>query len=215
MENKDAENIQEGSATPAPAAAVPPQVPPATPPVAAPATEKAEDKTTLAFIKMRKEKQANKARIAELESKLAAAPAAPVATPAPAQTAPIVQPQPAPKAEAVVSEDSVIQEMAKDSDVASVPGGIIDIMDLVDSDPKLVKLNAIDPSLAFREAKAMWKAKLGISTPPPTPAPVTVSGGISTDQKDLTELFRKVDEAKPGSKAYREAVKAVNEAMKK
>lgn len=201
--------------TPVPEVTVPPQVP-VTPVVeAAPIDSTIENKNVAAFVKMRKTDKANKIKIAELEAKLASAQqqTPPIVVAPVAQTVETVTPAPAPVAEVVDSEEVAIQELAKDADVMSVPGGIIDIMDLVDSDPKLVKLNAIDSKLAFTEAKKLWAAKLGIGTTPQSPAPTQISGGMSSGSKDLMELFKAVDSAKPGSKAYREAVKAVNEAM--
>lgn len=213
-DSKDAEKTQEPTGTPAPVVTEPTQAPVAQAPV--PADSTVESKNVSAFIRMRKADKANKQKIAELEAKLAAAPVVPaVETPAPTQTVAKVTPAPAPVAETVVSEEAAIQEIAKDADVIAVPGGIIDIMDLVDSDPKLSRLNEIDHRLAFTEAKKLWASKLGIGATPPTPVPSKISGGISKDTTDLGELFKAVDQAKPGSKAYREAVKKVNEAMAK
>ena len=226
-ENKDAETNQVGQATPAPAAQEP-AAPTAPKPEAAPAESTAEtgkgvDKSTLAHIRQRQENRALKQRIAELEAAKPAPqpPAAPV-TPAPVAQAPQapavsapVQPQEAVKAETVntEAESMAIQAMAVDKDVQSVPGAILDILDIVDSNPKIAKINAIDPALALREAKALWASKLGIAPAPAAPVATKTSGGMSTSPQDLQALFAAVDAAKPGTKAYRDAVAKVNAAM--
>ena len=221
-DEKNAETVQDPKVTPAPSVTPATQASVTPKPESTPADPTAENKNVSAFIKMRKDAKASKLRIAELESKIQAAPVVtpepqPVvaSAPAPTQTVTTVAPTPAHVAAAEVSEEAAIQELAKDKDVMSVPGGIIDIMDLVDSDPKLVRLNEIDPTLAFREAKAMWTAKLGIGKVPLIPAPSTPSGGMGGEKNDLQALFDTVDAAKPGTKAYRDAVKAVNAAMAK
>ena len=105
--------------------------------------------------------------------------------------------------------------MALDKDVQSVPGALMDIMDIVDTNPKIAKLNAIDPALALREAKSIWAANLGIAPAPVAPVATKTSGGMSTGPQDLQALFAAVDAAQPGTKAYRDAVAKVNAAMNK
>jgi hypothetical protein len=222
---ENVETIQPVPVTPTPAVTEP--AAPVTPVVeAAPATPIAEqpkhDKATAAFIKQRQERKADKLKIAELEGKLAAAQPAPAVTPpvqapqAPVVSAP-VQPQVVVPAETVdaVSESAAIQAMSLDKDVQSVPGAIMDIMEIVDSNPKIAKLNAIDSGLAFREAKAIWASNLGIAPTPVTPVATKVSGGMSGSPENLQALFAAVDAAKPGTKTFRDAVAKVNEAMNK
>jgi len=220
-EKENVETIQPAQVTPTPAAAAP--AAPATPVVeAAPATPEAakpaHDKATAAFIKQRQERKADKQRIAALEAQLAAPQSAPAATPAPAPAAPAtitpVQPQ-VNRTEpvVVVDETAAIQETAMDKNVQSVPGAIMDIMDIVDTDPRIVRLNSIDPNLAYSEAKKVWLQRMAIAPTPPIPVAVKTSGGMSAAHEDLASLFAAVDAQKPGTKAYREAVAKVNEAM--
>ena len=223
MSTKNDEKIQPAAGTPSPAAAAP-SAPAAQVVEAAPAHQGAEDKSVAAFIRLRKEKQADrqqiaadKQRIVALEAQISAPPAAaPAPAPVAATATPAAQPTPAVKAEPVVDQYEVaVKAIAQDPDVAAVAGSIIDLMDMVETDPKLQQLNQIDSGLAFREAKAMWKAKLGIAPAPITAVPVVQSGGMANGKPDLAALFAAVDAAKPGTKAFREAVNKVNEAMAK
>lgn len=225
LDSENAENIQNGGVNPAPQGTEP-AAPVSTDSEAAPATPVAEnakhDKVTAAFIKQRQERKADKQRIAALEARLAAAQPAQAPVPqAPAQTqqnqtvsAP-AQPQvtQAESAGVVVSEDAALQAMAVDKDVASVPGAIMDLMDIVDTDPKIARLNAIDPMLAYAEAKKVWLQKTGIAPAPKPPVATKISGGMSVAKDDLGALFEILDTAKPGTKLYRETVAKVNAAM--
>jgi hypothetical protein len=224
-EKENVETIQPMQVTPTPAAAAP-SAAPATPVVeAAPATPEAakpqDDKAVAAFIKQRQQHKADKQRIAALEAQLAAPQSAPAATPpalapvAPATITP-VQSQAKPTEPVVVlDETAAIQATAMDKDVQSVPGAIMDIMDIVDTDPRIGKLNAIDTNLAYAEAKKVWLQRLAIAPTPPIPVAVKTSGGMSAAHEDLASLFAAVDKEKPGTKAYREAVAKVNEVMNK
>jgi len=220
MSNENAENVQAAPVTPAPETTKPAAEVVSAPEVAKPEASTSVDKTTQAFIKMRQEKKAMKARIAELEAVKPAAQPEPVVTPPvqaqpqPAVSAP-AQPQVAVPAETVnvVDESAAIQALSLDKDVQSVPGAILDIMEIVDSNPKIAKLNEIDSALAFREAKALWASNLGIAPTPPAPVATKTSGGMSGDTYNLQALFAAVDAAQPGTKAFRDAVNKVNEAM--
>lgn len=222
MALENGEKIQDTKVEPPPSVAEP-SIPATVTPEAAPVdstTENKSDKTVSAFIKQRKELKAYKQRIAELESKISTPQPAPIPVPAPAK--PTVE---TPKAQVQTvnsvalpakaesgNEESAIQELAKDADVNSVPGGIVEIMDLVDSDPRLTRLNEIDSHLAFIEAKKMWASKLGINNGSKVPISPKVSGGMSGGTKDLQVLLAEVDNCKPGTKAYRDAVNKFNAA---
>jgi hypothetical protein len=219
-EKENVETIQPVQVIPTPAAAAP-SAAPATPVVeAAPATPEAakpqDDKAVAAFIKQRQQHKADKQRIAALEAQLAAPQSAPALAPVAPATITPVQSQAKPTEPVVVlDETAAIQATAMDKDVQSVPGAIMDIMDIVDTDPRIGKLNAIDTNLAYVEAKKVWLQRLAIAPTPPIPVAVKTSGGMSAAHEDLASLFAAVDKEKPGTKAYREAVAKVNEVMNK
>lgn len=206
--------------------------------VANPAPSKAEDKSASAFIRMRQERsalkqerRALKQRIAELEATKNAEPQPKVeAVVAPKEEPKPIEPTPAPQANIVQQpsqpeankqvvadegsgEDVAIKALAADPDVASIPGGIIEVIDMLDSNPKLAKLNAIDSKIAYAEAVKLWKDQHGITQTPPIPAPAKVSGGISGSKADLDVLYAKLDKAKPGTKEYNELVAQMNSSL--
>ena len=133
--------------TPAPAIQ-PAHTAPVTAPVVPPAESPAEiqdKKVTAAFIRQRQE-------IAELKRKQnQATPATPPA-PAPvaenaAQPVVINPPAPAPQAVASIEEEKeAISNLGNDKDLKSIPGAIMDILDMVDTSPRLKRLYDYDPS---------------------------------------------------------------------
>lgn len=220
-ENKDAAEVKPVDAgTPAPAQATKPESTEAVKP-AAPAVVK-DDKTTQAFINMRLEKKADKQRIKELEAKLAAAPAtetqpeeakpavAAPAVPAVSKAAPAQT-----KAETGIDQEEAIalRAMAADPDVAAVSGGIMAIMDIVETDPKIAKLYEVDRTIGLQQAKAAWATKYGIAPAPVTPVPTTTSTGMGSEKTDLPSLFKTLEGQKPGTKAYRTTLAKINTAM--
>lgn len=217
MSEKTPENIQQAQVAPVPATPAPAKVETA-PVEAAPVVSPAEDvskKQTAAFIKMRMENR-------ELKRKMAAIPPTPPpATPAPAEVAQPevkkeVPPVPAPiKAEVDIEAESVkaIESLGQDKDVASVPGAVMDIVEMVDNDPRLARLHNIDPVLAFREAKALWLNKAGITSAPPIPKPNTQSGGVVKGEEDLESLIAKAKSLTPGTKAFSDTAQKIRAAM--
>lgn len=178
-------------------------------------TEKQDAKMTAAFIAQRK-------RIKELERALSGSnPAipspAPIVEQAP-EPKPVVPPVPAP----VIAEDDVAElekqamsELAIDKDLAKIPGGMIEVMSMVDNDKGLSRIAKIDPRLAYREAKSMYMQTLGISAPVLTPKPSSAPGGVPVGSADLTALTNALDNAKPGTKEYWELAKKLDEALEK
>ena len=178
-------------------------------------TEKQDAKMTAAFIAQRK-------RIKELERALSGSnPAIPSPAPAVEQAQdpkPVVPPAPAP----VIAEDDVAElekqamsELASDKDIAKIPGGMIEVMSMVDNDKGLSRIAKIDPRLAYREAKSMYLQTLGISAPVLTPKPSSAPGGVPVGSADLTALTNALDNAKPGTKEYWELAKKLDEALEK
>lgn len=219
MSDKNAEKIQPEAGTPAPATstatATAEKPVTASAPVSSP-TEKQDAKVTAAFIAMRKENR-------ELRQKAALATATPAPAPAPAttpETAQVVTPSatPAPvpvKTVRDIEGESVkaIEAIAAEKDVASVPGAILDIINMVDTDPRLSSLHDIDPTLAFREAKGLWANKVGVGATPTVPASTPVSGGIGGGGKDLDALVAECEKAKPGSKEFNTLAKQIREKL--
>lgn len=197
--------------------------------------------SNLAFIRMRQEKKALKA---ELE-KLRAAQQATAVTPQPAATgvtpgqqqandaagagvdpnrlkaeilAEIRKQQETAQLEAQKkeAEETALKQLAEDKDLSSVPNGIVEALDLIDKDPRLSRLNEIDPAIAISEAKKAILAQKGIA--PSAPAPVShpkTGGSLQTAHfKDFDALAEKLKTMTPNTKEFRETVKRLNEAAK-
>lgn len=174
-----------------------------------------EDKTASAFVRMRQERRALKQRVAELEN--AKPVPQPVQTPVVPAPAPSVNVQPTPTPipanvpeKPADSEAEAIKVLANDPDVGSIPGGIVEILDMIDRNDKLAKLEAIDPKIAYAEAAKLWKESKGISKAPAVAAPVQISGGITGGKADLEAIYAELDKAKPGSKRYAELTAQMN-----
>ena len=166
-----------------------------------------------AFIKMRQESRELKRKLAEAQAN--AAPPK-VETP-PAPNANIVPTVPAQKAVRDIEAESAkaIEQLYGDADVNKVAGGLLDIISLVDSDPRLLSLHDIDPIIAFREAKEIWKSKLGIAPAPIVANSAPTSGGIGTGQVDLQVLVDECNKYKPGTKEFAIAADKVKAEMNK
>jgi hypothetical protein len=216
---KDAEKTQTEQATPAPATETPkvtqtPVVDAKSDSVKPVEATTESNKQTAAFVKMRQE-------LRELKRKAATA----TPTPSPAATTETevkppttkANPAPAPKAEVDIEAESVkaIQSIGNDPELVKLPGAIIDLCEMVDSDPRLARLHDIDPTLAFREAKAIYLSKAGINTPPPVPKPTSVSGGIPPGKKDLNALLAEAEKLPPGTREHSRIVDEINREMKK
>lgn len=216
----------------------------AQPQQAQPEVAKASEKTlsNLAYIKMRQEKKALKAELEALRA-AKAAPQTPQAQPGvvtPAQVAPetnqgqaiaydpirlkaeiiaeLQQAQNREQAEAQkqAAEEAALKALAEDSDISSVPDGIAEVLDLIDNDPKLAKINAIDPTLAIQQAKIVFCSKKGIT--PSAPAPVMHprgSGSMPTQMTDFDAIAKKLKTTQPGTKEFNLLVAQLNEAARK
>jgi hypothetical protein len=122
---------------------------------------------------------------------------------------------PAPKAEDTIAEErAAIERLAMDPEVMQVPGGIIDILDAIDANPRLAKLYAIDHTIALREAKSLWAQKLGLAPTPIVPMATSSSGGMGGGDvnNDLDAIYRQFQATKPGTARYRQLAKQYNEA---
>lgn len=213
-ENTDTTQVTPVPATPAPQVEKGVDVEKA--PEAKPTDSPVESKTNAAFAAMRKAKR-------ELEKQLAAAKAVvpPPATPVPAPEQP--KPEPIPVAPAPVQvntegieaeSEKAIMELSADKELAKISGGVYEVVSLVDSDPRLMRLHAIDPKLAFKEAKDMFLSKAGVTAPPPIPKSNTPSGGTGIGANDLDTLYEETQRYPAGSREWHKAVKAFNEASK-
>jgi hypothetical protein len=190
--------------------------------VTAPVIEKPTDspveKSVAAHIAQRKEIRELKKQLAEAKATVPPVPAEAKA-PEQAKPEPIITSQaPAPTiAENSIEEESVkaIQFLAKDKAVASVPGGIMEIIALVDTDPRLVRLHNIDPKMAFEEGRKLWAEKLGITAPVPHAKPSTISGGMGGSNQDLEAMIRECEKLAPGSREHSKKVSEINAEMKR
>jgi len=176
-------------------------------------------KQTSAFIKMRMDNR-------ELKRKLAEANATPTPTPAtPIEETEQDKPVILPKTEAPAAvkteldpevEKQALQELSEDADTAKVPGAVMDILAMIDSDKRLSRLYyEIDPKLAIREAKNVYLSKAGVAKPPPVPKATTVSGGIPSGNVDLQGLISEIDRCRPGTRAYTELARKIDAEMKR
>jgi len=175
------------------------------------------NKQTSAFIKMRQE-------LRDLKHKQAMATPANVPTPIleteQAQTATVViPPTPAPVM-AVVGiaeiEKQAIKELSEDKVLAKVPGGLMEVLALIDNDPRLSRLyNEIDPALAIREAKNIYFSQAGIAPAPALPKSSTPSGGMGTNSTNLESMLNEIDTCQPGTKQFADLATKITAEMKK
>ena len=95
-----------------------------------------------------------------------------------------------------------------------VPGGIVDILESIDTNPRLSKLYKVDPTIALREAKALWIHKLGIAPAPVVPMTTPSNGGLggSNVNNDLSAIYAQLQATRPGTAKYTQLVKQYNEA---
>jgi len=189
----------------------------------APADNQAEynKKNVAAFVKMRQENREMKRKLAEVNAgKTTPPPVAAVATEQTEQveqvviTPPTQVAAPAPRvAERNIEAESAkaIEALANDAQIVAVPGSILDIISMVDNDPRLADLHNIDPTIAFREAKNLWLEKTGIHTPPPIPKADTTPGGATVAVNDLEAMYKQLDTIPPGTAEWYKLHKQIRE----
>mgnify|MGYP003591496458 FL=1 len=179
--------------------------------------EIANNKQTAAFIKMRQEARELKRQLAEAKANTPA-PAAPATPEQPKTEIKEIPPAPAPNiavSDIEAEGKKAIEALAADKEVSAVPGAVIDILDILDSDPRLTRLYQIDPTIAVREAKGMWASKAGIATPPPVAKSTTPSGGMASDHKDIESLMTEIAKHRPGTREYSRLANQINAEMKR
>jgi hypothetical protein len=174
-------------------------------------------KHNAAFAAMRREAREAKNKLKAYES---AIPPQAVKTEVPAvsEVKPEVTAAPVPvRTEVDVEAESerAVVELSKDRELAQVPGAIVDIITMVDTDPRLARLHAIDPTLAFREAKGIYFSKAGISATPPIPKSVPAPTGVRGANEDLAVLLNELDNCHPGTKRFNELKKKLDAARRK
>ena len=188
---------------------------------AKPAIDEAEKKRIAAFVKLRQQNRELKQKLDIVKSN--SVPTQEASKAIDAKPATQEQPQkqvepsqPKTNDEFKVLEKTALENLAKDADIMKVPGSVIDIIDMIDGDVRLSRLYYIDPELAIREAKGIWKDKIGISANGQvTPMPSNPKGGFSGGEKeDLKTLLDKLDKATPGSKEFNALVDKLNETYK-
>lgn len=209
--------------------------------VAQPEVAKPSEKTlsNLAYIKMRQEKKALKAEIEALRAAQARPKTPQVSAdgvtptqPIPEASAPVSVDASRLKAEIIAelrqaqtaaqveqqkqaTEEAALKALAEDKDLSSIPDGIAEVLDLIDNDPKLSRLNAIDPAIALREAKASYLSSKGIVATNPAPVSHPKGGGSMPAQTtDFNALAEKLRTMNPQSKEYADILRRFNEAAK-
>lgn len=218
MENKTAEEVnQVEQVNPAPATEpVAKQEPTTTVDVKPTEANVEKKKEASAFIKMRIENRELKRQLAAMATPTPATPQ----TEAPAPTpAPVVAPAPSVPAQNnavnLEEERKALDALATDPDLAKMPNGLIDVMEMVDADPRLSKLRDFDPTIAYREAKTAYLAKAGVTAAPPVPVAHTPAGGVGGGGNDLAALVAECEKLKPGTKEFNSLVKKINAEMGK
>ena len=179
--------------------------------------EIANNKQTAAFIKMRQEARELKRQLAEAKANTPA-PAAPATPEQPKTETKEIPPAPAPTiavSDIEAEGKKAIEALAADKEVSAVPGAVIDILDILDSDPRLTRLYQIDPTIAIREAKGMWASRAGIIAPPPVAKSTTPSGGMASDHKDIESLMAEIEKHKPGTREYSRLANQIDAEMKR
>lgn len=218
MSDKTTENIQLAGGAPVPPTPTPASVE-TTPTVAAPVespAEKQDKKVTAAFIAQRQ-------KIRELEAKAKVAPVAP----SPATTEPVeavhtavaVPQAPAPViAESGIDaaiEKQALADLANDKELAKVSMGVVEVLEMIDTDPRLVKLYRIDPKLAIREAKSEYMSKLGITSAVPMPVSTAPSGGMGGGGADLEAMYSAIESLKPGTAEWHKLAHKIDAELKR
>ena len=179
-------------------------------PVDSPA-EIAARKQNAAFAAMRKAKREAE-RKATTASVATTPPATPVIQEQPKPEPVVVPPVPAQtNAEGIeVESEKAVIELCDDKDLAKIPGGVIEVMNLVDNDPRLVRLHSIDPKIAFREAKDMYLSKVGVTAPVAMPKSNTPSGGMAVGANNIDSLYAETQRYQVGTHSWNKAVDAFN-----
>ena len=215
--SENAENVQTAPVAPAPVTPAPAKVETIQPAVTPVDSHTEEAKLNSAFAAMR-------VRAREAERKLAAisnvAPVPPPVTPSAEQAqTPIQTPTPAPvpvnKTEIDIETESrkAMESLANDKEVQQA-GAFMDIVTMVDNEPRFIRLHNVDPVLAFQQAKIAFMAKAGISAPPPMAKPTNISGGTNGRKDDLGAMYSELDNYNPDSKEWKALAKRIKEANK-
>jgi hypothetical protein len=217
--NENAEKIQTEQVTPAPETPTTTAVVETPPSVSEPVkvnTEKQDSKVTAAMIKMRQELREAKRKLAQTTPTPATTPPVTTEQAKPTDTiVPIAPVQHITEMDIEAESAKAIEDVASDPAIASVPGAVLDIINLVDTDTRLARLHSIDPTLAFREAKGIYLSKSGISAPPAVPIPSTPSSGMSGGNTSLEALIIECDKYKPGTKEYHKLATKIQAEMDK
>ena len=216
--SENTEKIQQSEVAPVPQTPAPAKVettPVVAEPVESPA-EKQDKKITAAFIAQRQ-------KIRELEAKAKAAPVAP----SPATTEPVeapqvvVQPQQAPApviAESGIDaaiEKQALADLANDKELSKVSMGVVEVLEMIDTDPRLGRLYRVDPKLAIREAKSEYMSKLGITSAVPMPVSTAPSGGMGGGGADLEAMYSQIESLKPGTIEWQRLAHKIDAELKR
>lgn len=196
--------------TPAPEATAPAKVVEAATPVDS-HTEIA--KQNAAFAAMRKRAREAEKKLAQASQVSTPPPTPPTEVQAVQEVKPEVATAPVPvrtEVDVEAESEKAVVELGKDAELAKVPGAVVDIITMVDTDPRLARLHSIDPTLAFREAKGLYLSRAGISTPPPVPKVTPSATGVKGGSEDLAVLLNEIDNCRPGTPRFSELKKKID-----
>lgn len=91
-------------------------------------------------------------------------------------------------------------EMLSDPEILKTPSAVFQVMDLLDSDDYLSKMNTVDPVLARKMALKKWKEEIVQVAQPISPT----SNVSRATTFDLASAVNKLDSLKPGTKEYKD-----------
>jgi len=172
----------------------------------------ATSKANFAFIKLRQERSALKKENAELKARgttgqaASAADGKDVEAEISRRVAQEVEKE-THKLSIAGKEEKALSDLASDAEISALPSGVMDVIDLVDSDSRLSRLYAVDPEVAISEARKLYKARKGItSTTVPVDRTPTAKLTVA-DAKDKQAILAKMSKLQPTSKAWKELYK--------
>ena len=179
-------------------------------------------KQATAFYEMRKREKALKDQVAQLEESIKKVtpvidqpvnPEDTTPTVTPVQAAvqtPAVTPE-AEKVDLVKLTTQADDLMLADIEIQKDPGAVFEIMDLVEHDAYLARLNSADPYLARKMALEKWKETNNIADTTTVAQPIASSSNVNRGNSNVDTMLATLKTLKPGTKEYSECLaKIVN-----
>ena len=96
-------------------------------------------------------------------------------------------------------------EMLSDPEILKTPSAVFQVMDLLDSDSYLNRMNAVDPVLARKMALKKWKEETVQVAQPISPTSNVSRGSTFNMEAAVNQL----DSLKPGTKEYKDQLNKI------